>query len=237
LKILLVAATVFEIAPVLEWLKKNFQEDEAGVFHREALTVFPLVTGIGVTATACHLGKILGTYTPDLAINVGIAGAFDRSFPLGAVVHVVSERFGDLGVEEADGRFTDLFELGFISDNQAPFTDRLLHNPKADQASFLPVVHGLTVQKVHGFQHSIEMMRQKYPEVQIESMEGAAFFYVCLVEGISFLEIRSISNYVEPRNRAAWQIPLAIQNLNNTIETMLNTLGGLSTDRLVKDSG
>jgi futalosine hydrolase len=45
-------------------------------------------------------------------------------------------------------------------------------------------------------------------------MEGAAFSYVCLQEGVKFVQIRSISNYVEEREEANWDIPLAIKNLN-----------------------
>jgi futalosine hydrolase len=121
-------------------------------------------------------------------------------------VHVRSERIGDLGVEEADGRFVDLFDLGLMDPNQPPFVHGALHNADAAVHAMLPAVSGLTVQKVHGNAASIAAIREKYPEVQVESMEGAAFFYACLSAGIPFLEIRSISNYVEPRNRAAWPL-------------------------------
>lgn len=57
-------------------------------------------------------------------------------------------------------------------------------------------------------------------------MEGAAFFYACLLAGVPFLQIRSISNRVEPRNRTAWDIPSAIQNLNQTLMEMLEGMAG-----------
>jgi futalosine hydrolase len=139
------------------------------------------------------------------------------------VVHVVSERFGDLGVEEADGRFTDLFELGLLESSQKPYVNGLLYNPGASESRFLPPVKGLTVHKVHGNETSIAAIRQKYPDAQVESMEGAAFFYGCLQSDVSFLEIRGISNYVEPRNREAWQLPLAIEHLNRTLIEMLGS--------------
>jgi futalosine hydrolase len=44
-------------------------------------------------------------------------------------------------------------------------------------------------------------------------MEGATFFYICRGEKIPFLAIRAVSNYVEPRNRGKWNIPLALGNL------------------------
>ncbi len=221
--VLLVSATVFEIAPALNWLEEHFQASETGAFERGSLRVFPLITGVGLTATAFHLGQYLAQNRPAFALNAGIAGAFDRSLRLGDVVNVVAERFGDLGVEEADGRFTDLFELGLLEKNTPPFINGLLHNPAAEQAAFLPAAQGLTVNKVHGTEATAAAIRAKYPAAGVESMEGAAFFYACLTAGIPFLQIRSISNYVETRNREAWNLPLAIGNLNEVLIQIIET--------------
>lgn len=223
MQILLVSATIFEVAPALNWFEKHFTLNEQGVFQQKNLSVFPLITGVGSTATAFHVGQFLAQNQPDLAINAGVAGDFDRNFRLGDVLNVATERFGDLGVEDADGRFTDLFELGLLEKNTPPFANGLLRNPAAEQASFLPSVHGLTVNKVHGSPASIAAIQAKYPDAQSESMEGAAFFYACLLAKIPFLEIRSISNYVEARDREKWNIPLAINNLNRTLIAMLET--------------
>ena len=46
------------------------------------------------------------------------------------------------------------------------------------------------------------------------------------MEQVKFLQIRSISNYVETRNRENWNIPLAIQNLNQVLTEMLQALAG-----------
>jgi futalosine hydrolase len=69
---------------------------------------------------------------------------------------------------------------------------------------------------VHGYLESIDKIVAKY-QPDVESMEGAAFFFSCLQAKIPFLEIRGISNYVEPRNRENWCIGLAIENLNTTV--------------------
>jgi futalosine hydrolase len=52
-------------------------------------------------------------------------------------------------------------------------------------------------------------------------MEGAAFHYVCLQEGMPFAQVRSISNYVEPRNRSAWKIKEAVIALNEWVVAFL----------------
>jgi futalosine hydrolase len=54
----------------------------------------------------------------------------------------------------------------------------------------------------------------------IETMESAAFFYVCLQEKIPFLALRAISNKVEPRDKSKWNIPLAMQNLSNVLKNV-----------------
>jgi futalosine hydrolase len=48
-------------------------------------------------------------------------------------------------------------------------------------------------------------------------MEGGAFLYACLSENIPCIQIRSISNYVAPRNSAEWDIKKAVQTLNKTL--------------------
>ena len=221
MEIILVAATPFEIAPTLAYLEKGFIKTEAGVFEKNGFCVRPLVTGVGMVATVFQLGAFFAKNRPTLAINAGIAGAFDPEMPLGKVVHVSSERFADLGVEEADGRFTDLFALQLLDPDAPPFSNGILKNPHTAPVSFLPAASGMTVNRVHGYAPSIEAARMQYPDVQVESMEGAAFFYACLLADIPFFEIRSISNRVEPRNRAGWDLPLAIGNLNQVLTEML----------------
>lgn len=219
--ILLVSATPFEIALTLDFLEKHYQKHSNGSFEKEGIRIFPLVTGVGMVTTAWHLGHHLARHRPDWALNAGIAGAYDRTLNLGDVVQVATDRFGDLGVEDADGSFTDVFELGLTAPDEPPFLQGLLCNPVAEQAPFLPLVHGLTVNRVHGFAPSIRAIQHKYPDIQIETMESAAFFHACLMADVPFAAIRSISNYVEPRNRDAWEIGLAIKRLNDVLVEML----------------
>ncbi len=223
MRVLLVAATSFEVAPTYEWLQLQCQQIGNHHFKKDFLEVQVLITGVGLPLTTYALSKTLHTSKPfDLLINAGIAGAINPELHLGQVVQVTSDEFADLGVEEADGSFTSMHALDLLPGNQYPFTGGRLLNPQAD-ASFLPSVKALSVNKVHGNPASIERLKEKY-DADIESMEGAAFFYVCLMEQVKFLQIRSISNYVEARNRDNWNIPLALQNLNEVLVGMLHTL-------------
>lgn len=224
MKILIVSATPFEITPLLRHLDEGgFRRDSAQLYRKGAHEVHLLVTGPGIALTAYSLTKAFSKNAFDLTINAGIAGSYRRDLALGDVVQVVSEQFGDLGVEEADGSFTDLFALGLLDPGEWPFRNGVLEQSREEPFPGWPVVSGLTVHKVNGYPPSIEASLKKY-RADVETMEGAAFFLVCLMEQQPFLALRAISNYVEARNREAWEISKAIDHLNKTLIDMLETI-------------
>ncbi len=168
--------------------------------------------------TAYYLGRILLTRQPEVCINAGIAGAFDGNLQPGDVVQVTEEQMADTGAE-AKQDFYDGFELGLFNEDEPPFTDkRLLNNTSTCHALFanLSLKKGLTVNKVHGRGDSIRQVHTKF-QADVESMEGAAFFFCCLMNNLPFYEIRAVSNYVEPRNKERWHIRKAIRNLNKEL--------------------
>jgi futalosine hydrolase len=222
MQLLFVAATPFEIAPLIEHLDLCFDHPNDFRYTAQDLEIQVLITGVGSAYTAYCMGQMLSRQQFDLVINAGIAGAINPKLKIGDVVNIISERFADLGVEEADGSFSDMHELGLIAPEQMPFENGILRNPGAADFAFLPACKGLTVNKVHGFQPSIEALKKKY-EDEVETMEGAAFFLSCLMAKQPFLEIRAISNYVETRNRERWDLPLAIGNLNAILIEMIGS--------------
>lgn len=194
-KILIVAATAFETA----YLREKIKDNHVQFLH----------TGIGMVNTAYHLGKYLAQNRPDFAINVGIAGSFDKNIALGEVVEIIEDTFSEMGAED-NGHFLDMESMGF-----AITEEPLLYNTITNVApSFLEIkkVTALTVNTVHGEKNSILACEKRWNK-QVETMEGAAFFQIMCMEKIPFYAFRSISNYVEPRNRENWQIPLALTNL------------------------
>jgi len=223
LNILIVSATEFEVKPLQEELASQAIKDGAGFYNFGFSKIKFSVTGVGLVATTFHLAKALIEEEYDLVLNAGVAGSYASKFKIGEVVHVVSECFGDLGAEDKDGSFLDLMEMGLQGEKDFPFENGILVNPASANFQFLPTARGLSVNKVHGFDESIKRIKKKY-EVDVESMEGAAVFYTCLQEEQNFLEIRAISNYVEPRNKDNWNMPLAIQNLNKTLIELIEAL-------------
>lgn len=198
MKLLLVAATKAELNNVFELYKL---QGENFITH----TKFDiLITGVGMTATAFALGKYLNS-NYNLVVNLGIAGSFDQDIPLGSVVNIETDTFAELGAEDQDN-FITINQLGFGENTYS--ASYLYHK--------LPKVKGITVNKVHGNVLSIAKTLNKF-NPQTESMEGAAVFYACKMNNVPCLQVRAISNYVEPRNKENWQINLAINNLNNWI--------------------
>lgn len=201
MKILLVAATSAEIS----LLTAHFGLTTAEFAETETFDV--LITGVGMTATAFALGKHLSKRY-HLVLNLGIAGAFDQSIPLGTVLNITRDHFSELGAED-HGQFLPIESLGFGKSSYQAHNN-LLH----EAVSGLKKVEGITVNTVHGTADSIQEITARLNPVT-ESMEGAAVLYCCEQAGIPCLQIRSISNYVTPRNKANWKIGIAIKNLND----------------------
>lgn len=218
MKILIVAATYPEIKSLVSSITGHGGNEEFSrrTIHYHQTDIDVVITGVGLMHTAYFMGKALANNTYDIALNFGIAGSFSKNISLGEVVQVVEERVADLGAEDGEN-FLDVIELQLLNPSQFPYNDgKLLHNTyDVDYGvSDLKRVKGISVNKVHGYQHSIDSVIQKY-HPDVESMEGAAFFYSCLMEKVPCLQIRAISNYIEDRNKDTWNIPLAMKNLNS----------------------
>jgi futalosine hydrolase len=184
-----------------------------------------LITGHGSVFMAYHLTKILHTFSYDLAINLGIAGSFDYFLELGFVVNVIQDQFADLGFEEKDSFFT-LSEKEMLNEDSFPFTGeimRSLGNFEIDVVESLIPVKAITVNTLHGRQENIQRIKGRF-KCEIETMSGAAFFYVCLMEKVPFLQIRSVSYFIEIRKVDNWNLHLALGNLTATVLEVLEEL-------------
>jgi futalosine hydrolase len=207
LRILVVTATGLEVAPFADTLCDDPRH-----------TVELLTTGVGMVATAVRCARALATARYDVALNLGVCGSFDAALGPGTVVHVMRDRLAELGAEDG-GAFLTLGELHLDGEdefvNPAP--------PASAALTDLPAVSGITVNTVHGDERSIAGIVQRL-QPQVESMEGAAFMSACLLSGVSFAQVRAVSNIVERRNRAAWRMDDAIRNLGVVAVRVLETL-------------
>ena len=174
------------------------------------------ITGVGCPSTLYRLQKRLQQKKYDFVLQAGIAGSFNNKLQPGQVVIVKQDSFADIGMEES-GQFTSIYQTAFADKNKFPFTDGWLVNEYVELNNFnLPLVNGITINKVSdSATQKQQLIKNFLPD--IETMEGAALHYVCLLEAIPFLQVRAISNYIGERNKEKWKMKEAIDNLNQTI--------------------
>ena len=221
--VLIVSATGFEAAA----LQREWPAGEYPMGLRVeylATGVGPLATGVALTERCCAGAR------PDLLVNVGVAGALDRALALGQVVNVASDYLGDLGARDADGSFLDVTRLGLADPDAPPYRAGRLYATglSADTPGDIggvPAVRGVTVSTAHGDAAGIARFRAR-TDAQVETMEGAAFFLVALRQNLPCVQLRGISNYVEPRDRGKWRLADAIEGVSAAASALLSALPG-----------
>lgn len=226
MKILIVSATYLEIEPLL--LQFNFEQKinqkiKSYTYNNHKIDV--LISGVGMTCTAYWMGKTLNAKLYDAAINLGLAGSFDSHLTVGQTVHITADRISELGAEDGES-FLSLIDMDLIEDEDYILNHGEMKNTTAIEnhvIDALEKVSAITVNTTHGDDNSIKKIQDLF-HPQVESMEGAAFFYACLFEGITCSQIRTISNKVEKRNKENWDIPLAVKNLCATGLQLINSL-------------
>jgi futalosine hydrolase len=211
MSILLCAATEGELKPTLDYIRQHQLEGRVEV----------LITGVGLTAATYGLTRRLATRRPSLIIQAGVAGALNPELALAEVVRVRSEVIGDEGVKE-NGQFHSLFELGLAGTDNPPFLAGRLVNKGIEpyNTAQLRVVDGVTVNQVSTDEEQISYYRDRLG-AEIETMEGAALHYTALMEGVPFLQLRAISNYIGERDKRNWKLAEAINRLNEELQTLL----------------
>ena len=220
MNIALIAATRKEILPTLTYLSER-------IYLRKHQKVEPIITGVGLMNTTYCLTKQFSKEKPTLAIQAGIAGTLHPIYAPGMVVSVKEDMVGDLGVLENE-EWRDVFDLGLAEENNSPYFQKKLINPHRDLLGKLQMecVRSISVNQISTNSDSIRKMKEKYMPV-IESMEGAAFHYVCLMEKIPFIQIRAISNMVGERDKSCWKLHESIKALNNELIKYINTITDL----------
>jgi len=228
LKILCVAATKIEIGSLIRCFEDAGEYASVGDlrFRREGLEVDVLMTGVGLVPALYFVTRQLKMETYDLLLNIGIAGSFYPQLETGDVVRVVEDNFADMGAQD-DAGFYSMFQAGFWNKDERPFSNgRLI--PQVDMRwtgglESLAQVKGLTVQNVSGDPVHTREKLERYG-ADVETMEGAAFFYVALMENKPAIQVRAISNMVGDRDAAGWDIPVATQNLADAVFRYLQSL-------------
>jgi len=231
-RIAIVAATEPEIRPLAAWLNAHATHHEFQSWFLHGLQIDLLYTGVGPMLSMYGLMDYISHRHPEGWIQAGIGGAFDPSLETGKTYRITEEVMPTFGAEDRDGSYLNAFGLGWLDPDGYPFSGGRMPCPYDAAVPGWPEATGMTSWHAHGYQPSIDRIAAASP-AQVESMEGASFFYVSLLKRIPFLSVRAISNRVEPRDRHAWKIQEAIDSLNASLIEWL-VAGNGHIDRLFR---
>lgn len=189
------------------------------------------VTGIGVANAAAATAAQIHLHGPELIINTGCAGAYDRAgLALGDLAVATSELFADLGAATPAGWLSlDQMGLPLLDRGGERLFNEVPMSRQAAEAALecagregIPLKPGrfLTVSTCSGTRLRGAELQDRFGGI-CENMEGAAVALVAARYGRECMELRGISNLVEDRDPSNWDIPLAVANAARFIELMI----------------
>jgi futalosine hydrolase len=178
-----------------------------------AAIVLPVGVGQAVAAagTARLLALAEAAGRPYRAVVcAGIAGGFAGRVEVGGTVVATSSIAADLGAQSPNG-FLPLDALGF-GDPVRPADPGLL---VALRTALPRALAGevLTVNTVTGTARGADELAARHPAALAEAMEGYGVACAAAGAGVAFAELRTVSNPIGPRDRAAWRVRDALAAL------------------------
>ncbi|MBN2745255.1 MAG: futalosine hydrolase [Bacteroidales bacterium] len=183
-------------------------------------SIHVLISGIGIPETTFNLTQILSKFEYQFVLNIGLAGSFDSGLELGQIVVVQSDTFGDLGLSSENG-FLTLADMKLqTEESNMPLENTLDWNSSIfEPIKNLTKVNSVTVNLLLTEDIQIQIRKEKF-KTQIETMEGAAVFFVCKKMNLPAGQIRIISNQVGERNKSKWLLKPAIVKVNSLVNEL-----------------
>ena len=168
------------------------------------------VVGVGPAAAAAGTARLLAQSPYDGVISAGIAGGFPGRAEVGATVVGRRSIAADLGAESPEG-FLPIDDLGFGSGVVEADPELV----KALTTALPGAVSGdvLSLATVTGTAATAARLAASHPAAVAEAMEGHGVATAAAQAGVPFAELRTISNPIGPRDRAAWRLPEALAAL------------------------
>lgn len=224
-RVLFVTAVEVERQAILRGL--DMCEGPTGTTSDGPIGIVVLAAGVGVAAAAAATARELALaetsgHPYDAVISAGIAGGFADRVDVGGVVLAARSIAADLGADSPDG-FLTVDEIGFgssIVDVDAELLGAL--------RAVLPgarVGDVLTRSTVTGTAAVTAALADRHPAALAEAMEGYGVATAAARARVGFAELRTISNPIGPRDRAAWRIPAALASLTGAAEALATVVG------------
>jgi len=205
--LLVIAATEFEMS--------SFRTSSQ-LLDEQVITA---VSGVGPLEASVRMMRLLGNcpVLPSAVINFGIGGAYQSLQPDGGpsildICFAERECLGDYGVCYGS-RVEPFQESLWSAQYEFSLDERLLaHGQTALVEERIDYFTGtfVTVNGASGTAERGALLRDRFSGL-CENMEGAAIARVCREYSLPLLEVRAISNLVEDRPGARWQLEEACE--------------------------
>ena len=174
MKILLVASSTEEIQATLDFLDQNWEKISFSEYANKETRIFPLVTGYASIFMPYALAKFSDIKNIDFVVLAGLAASTTRIVELGETVNVGRDIFGDIGIEESNGEFEDMFDLKLHDKTRFPFFKGEIFNEEIINPLKQKVVKAISVNRIPGTFEAIEALNKKY-HAEIVSTNGSCF--------------------------------------------------------------
>lgn len=230
----IITAVAGEQELLIRELNASKLEDRGFVMHgatTAAMRIILIEGGIGKANAAAATAAVIERFTPTLIINTGCCGAFPYSgLTTGDLALATHDIFADEGCITTQ-RFLSIKDMNLPLMHDArgtifqciPFSRDLTELVEHWGASTgTPLAKGVfaTVSSCSGTDmRAADLYRQT--EALCESMEGAAIALTAYRYGIPCFQLRGVSNLVENRDLARWDIPKAVGRVQEIVLKIL----------------
>lgn len=187
-----------------------------------------VLTGVGKSSAAGGVATVLDPSRHSIVVSIGLGGVLPGSqLRIGQIVVGESSGFADEGIETPDG-YQTCSQMGF---------------PPVDSGDAVPGDPGLierlvgagmgrsriaTVSTCSGTdERALEVFRRTGAEV--EAMEGAAVGLVAHRRGVSFAEVRVVSNTTGNRGEQIWDMAQSLRRLREAFQLVCRLIDNPGT--------
>lgn len=227
----LVFATTRESRACLGSAQAGIREGQWAKIRVHDRPCLQVITGIGPINAALTMGKVLATF-PRLrgVVNLGIGGSFDLDrADLGEWAVATREIWPEIGIRQQGSVCARTLGFPQAHVGQEAIWDRIHMDPdvqaRAMDVNIPPTMVRLPFITVAGVTatHKRALFLQTMYKGGIENMEGFSLALACATHPVPFLEIRTVSNKVGPRNKATWQFGKALDRLAQVLPALFAT--------------
>ncbi|WP_078578131.1 futalosine hydrolase [Salipaludibacillus agaradhaerens] len=198
----------------------------SGIQNKNTLNIDVQTVGVGAVTAAVNTANLLAKHSYDVVINMGVAGGFPNKANIGDAVIATDITAADLGAESDDG-FKPIEELGFGQSalrSDKAMGERLTQELNTRCTFSIHSGPVATLSTVTGTAKTLNELEKRVPGVVAEAMEGFGVAMAAHIASVPFLEIRTISNLVGPRDKSAWRLDVALRSLEHVSKHLKEVL-------------